>query len=328
MDVRTLIAPVRDSYVRAFERAVLDFKLNRSKHYLLECSLGQIEETEAGMFPLPMRHDLLPLVDGRPDSIAVIREERPTQVPESVVEINGIPITIRQFTWDQFEIRAAGARHSADMSPVLDWFDRWFDRAGRRPEMAGGIRGVIHSLHGPFWTEDGMVIEVDLGTATADALVDLLYAVSHLAPTAIEVITPSPPRPTGEWHIPVPEGWVEADEAPDQPITYTRERSTFRVAVQEDAALDRNVDEAQLADAVRQLAMGCGARKSAYILNGTCPLGLYAAVEWRTLEHGTIRLWMLTNRKDVLTISLIGDDLTERDIRQITDCVMAIVPRL
>jgi hypothetical protein len=157
--------------------------------------------------------------------------------------------------------------------------------------------------------------------------VDLLYAVSHLAPTAIEVITPSQQRQAGEWHIPIPDDWVEADETPDQPITYTKEQSTFRVAIQEDAALNRNVDETQLADAVRQMAMGSGARKSAYVVSGTCPLGLYAAVEWRTHGHGTIRLWMLTNRKDVLTISLIGDDLTERDIRQITDCVMAIAPK-
>jgi hypothetical protein len=328
MDVRTLIAPVRDSYVKAFERAVREFKLNRNRQCLLEYSFGQGEEREEGRFSLPVRHDLLPLVDGWPDSITTIREDKPVQVTASVAEVGNIPVTIRQFAWDHFELRALGVNQTGDLTPVLDWFDRWFDRIGRRPEMAGGIRGVVHSLDGPFWTEHGMTIEVDLGTATSDALLDLLYAVSHLAPTGIEIISPSfQPKKDMAWNITVPDGWEQAEEIPGQPITYTKEQSVFRVEIEEGAALSRNVTEAELTDAIRRMAVRSGARKTAHVISGICPIGLYAVIEWRTLEHGTIRLWMLSNHRDLITASLIGDDLAQRDIRQITDSVMAIAPK-
>ncbi|GEM_PF-5072381 len=329
MDLRALIAPVRDNYVKAFERSVREFKGTRNRPCMLEYSFGQNEEPEEGRFSLPVRHDLLPLVDGRPESITTIREDKPAQVTASVGEVSNIPVTIRQFTWDHFELRASGVNQTGDLTPVLDWFDRWFDRIGRRPEMAGGVRGVVHSLDGPFWTEQGMTIEVDLGTATTDALLDLLYAVSHLAPAAIEIISPSSgTKQVLVWNITVPDGWEQAEEIAGQPITYVKEQSIFRVAIEEGAALNRNVTEVELTDAIRRMAMRSGARKNAHILSGICPLGLYGVVEWRALEHGTIRLWMLSNHRDIVTASLIGDDLTERDIRQITECVMAITPKV
>lgn len=328
MDVRTLIAPVRDSYVKTFERFVREFKLHRNGHFVLEYSLGQAQEPEEGMFSLPVRHDLMPLVDGRPDSITVIREDKPVLVTEATIEISGIPVSVRQFTWDHIEVRAAGVNRLGNMVPLLSWFDRWFDRVGRRPEMAGGVRGVVHSLEGPFWNENGMTIEVDLGTATTDALVDLLNAVSHLRPTGIEIVSPRvKSKKAIGWEIPIPEGWEQAEEASDQPITYTKEESIFRVAIQEGAAMNRNMTETVLNDAIREMAVRSGARKTAHVLSGLCPLGLYSVVEWRTIEHGTIRLWMLTNHRDMITASLIGDDLAQRDIRQITDCVMAIAPK-
>ena len=259
MDVRTLIAPVRDSYVKAFERAVREFKLNRNRHCVVEYDAGASEEAEdggEGSFVLPVRHDLLPLVDGRAQSITVIRESAPVRVTETVVDVGSIPVTFKQFTWDHFELRAFGVKEKGNLAPVLSWFDRWFDRNGRRPEMAGGVRGVVHSLAGPFWNDNGMTIKVDLGTATSDALVDLLYAVSHLAPTAMEVISPvSRPNRIVAWDIVVPEGWEKLDEAPGEPSTYVKEHSTFRVAVQEGAALNRNMNENELAGAIRQLAM-------------------------------------------------------------------------
>ena len=340
MDVRTLIAPVRDSYVKAFERFVREFKLNRSRHCLLEYNLGQPEGQEGqqgqggqegqeeGVLSLPVRHDLMPLVNGRPDSVRVIREDTPALVSEATVEVSGIPVRIRQFTWDHFELRVAGVSRTGNLVPLLNWFDRWFDRVGRRPGMAGGVRGVVHSLTGPIWNGNVMTLEVDMGTAPMDAMVDLLNAVSHLRPKGVEIVSPRslPKKGTG-WDIPVPDGWEEGEEVPEQPVTYTKEQSTFRVAIEEGAALNRNVTEVVLEGAIREMAIRSGARKTAHVLSGLCPLGLYAVVEWRTLEHGTIRLWMLTNHRDVVTVSLIGDDLSQRDIRQITDCIMAIAPK-
>jgi hypothetical protein len=328
MDVRTLILPVRDSYVKAFERSVREYKLNRSRQCAVEYSAGVPDDLREGMFPLPVRHDLLPLADGRPNSITVIREDKPIKITESIIAVASIPVTIRQFTWDHVELHAFGVKRSGDLAPLLDWFDRWFDRHGRRPQMAAGIHGVVHSLFGPFWTENGMTIVLDLGTATADALVDLLYAVSHLAPTAIDIMSPAAaPRKPLAWDITVPDGWERTEQTPDVPITYTRDQSVLRISIEEAAALNRTMTEAVLANDIRQIAARFGARKTAHVNGGMCPLGMYAVIEWRTLEHGTIRLWMLTNQRDIITASLIGDDLTERDVRQITDCVMAIVPK-
>lgn len=328
MDVRTLIAPVRDSYVKAFERYVRDFRFDRNRRCLLEYSFGQPEEQEEGMLSLPERHDLMPLVDGRPESVTVIREDTPALIADVTVEVSGIPVTIHRFTWDHFELRVGGVSRAGNLAPLFNWFDRWFDRVGRLPEMAGGVRGVVHSLKGPLWNGNVMTLEVDLGTATTDALLDLLNAVAHLRPTGIEIVSPkSLPKKGVGWDIPVPSDWEESEVAPDQPMTYTKEQSTFRVAIQEGAAVNRNMTEAMLEDEIREMAVRSGARKTAHVLAGLCPLGLYAVVEWRALEHGTIRLWMMTNHRDIITASLIGDDLSQRDIRQIADCVMAIAPK-
>lgn len=325
MDVRTLVALVRDSYVKAFERAIRDYRTNRSKHYLLEYSLGQPEPQE-GRFSLPVRHDLLPLIDGKPGSIVIFREQKPAMVVETMAEVNSIPVKIRQFTWDQFELRLNGVRPTADLMSILHWYDRWFDRLGRRPEI-GAVRGVIHSMDGPFWDMNGLTIEVDLGTATADALLDLLHAASHLKPSSMEVRTPSQQAGPAGWHVTAPEGWELAEQVPGQPYTYMKDGSLFRIAIEEDGAKGLDVNEAELSDSVRKMAYGGGARKAVHIVTGRCPLGIYAYTEWRHRDHGTIRLWMLTNYKDMVTVSLIGDTLSQRDFRLITDCVRAIVPR-
>jgi len=87
---------------------------------------------------------------------------------------NKMKIEIHRLCWDyvQFEVSPlAGESHFEDLRR---WFLKWFDAEDGRPVQEGGCYGVVHFISDPVTEGSVSRFFVDFGSASSDALADLL----------------------------------------------------------------------------------------------------------------------------------------------------------
>lgn len=85
-------------------------------------------------------------------------------------EIDGLLVQLSPFRWDNAVVEIPGAIWNQDR--VIDWFNHRFGFVGGVPRVTDRDKpgGVIHIC---AWSEPGM-LRIDLGTAPADALAELI----------------------------------------------------------------------------------------------------------------------------------------------------------
>jgi hypothetical protein len=89
-------------------------------------------------------------------------------------------ITIEHLRWDDIEIYYDGA--DIPSSELAGWFQVWFDLNDERRNPEAQLSGVIHSL----FVQPG-VLNIDLGSAPADAFWAILALIEQKGTTAIRV---------------------------------------------------------------------------------------------------------------------------------------------
>jgi hypothetical protein len=115
--------------------------------------------------------------------VVIVREMYPDRIltfEPVAYEVRGVPVLIERLVWDDVEMHHdAGTVASAELD---QWFDYWFDPGDARLDPASDIGGIVHSL----LIRSGEV-NIDLGTAAANALWDALDLIVSAGATNIRI---------------------------------------------------------------------------------------------------------------------------------------------
>ncbi|GGX77958.1 hypothetical protein GJV26_03945 [Massilia dura] len=90
------------------------------------------------------------------------------------VELGGVPVAVSAFSWDWLNLHIAGIPDAEVNTLMRAWFLRWFDADDAYPRNAEGLRGVVHFLGDPARAGDGLRFRIDLGSAPASAVAELI----------------------------------------------------------------------------------------------------------------------------------------------------------
>jgi hypothetical protein len=138
-----------------------------------------------GPLSLPRRDDLEITRDGK----SVLRriESGPAPERESLVArtVGGFEAEIHAFRWDSAELVLRARRVQPDWAPLRRWFLEWFQ--SRYSEVAPDLYGAVHSLDGPEEVPGGYAFILDLGSAPAACITDLIATVEATGAEAMRL---------------------------------------------------------------------------------------------------------------------------------------------
>jgi hypothetical protein len=124
-----------------------------------------------GRIDTPCRCDLVRKAMGGVQSINATECLRLEPV---CVEIDGVPVAIAAFSWDWLNLRVTGMSEADANVLMRNWFMRWFDKDDENPRNAEGLHGVVHFLGDPVQVSGGLRFQIDLGSAPARAVSELI----------------------------------------------------------------------------------------------------------------------------------------------------------
>jgi|SRR5688572_7765723 len=185
MEPAEIFESVRAAYFDAFVKAV-EVQTSGYAEVLIQPCLNddksEVPRTpSANPFHVPMRQDMVPVKDGVPQAVLVVKGPEPEFLPLAWEFDGGFQLALGPFTWDDCRVVVFGLPPDADLSPIVEWFQDGADLLDEEdPDEETGLRLLAHHVHqvdDPHMPEGTTVFELDMGTAPADALsafVDLL----------------------------------------------------------------------------------------------------------------------------------------------------------
>ena len=191
VDLLTAIRSLYVDFYRAAIRQKRSFDLLRFKRPAvavgLQLAIGDGSNPHGSRFNLPLRIDLMMGSAKAPQLLKIENTQRVGFDAISAGFAEGFSVAIEPFSWDSCDVVAQGDLE--DWKPLLDWFERWFDRQDEKPEDADGLAPVIHEMGEPQATTLGTAFTVDFGAAPIDAFVDLMVTLNQKGMTQIRVGT-------------------------------------------------------------------------------------------------------------------------------------------
>jgi len=189
-----LLSAVRSLYVDFYRAAVKDkrsFEILRFKRPAVavgvHVAIGDDSNPQDSRFNLPIRLDMMNGTAKEPKVYKVEHDKRVEFDPIAASFPGGVTVMIEPFSWDACDVAAEGDLD--DWHLVLEWFERWFDRADRLHADADGLALVIHEMSEPEATKLGTAFTVDFGAAPIDAFVDLMLTLDRKGMKNIRVGT-------------------------------------------------------------------------------------------------------------------------------------------
>jgi hypothetical protein len=190
-DVPSAVTPaaildqIRSQYVARLARAVAD-----APESVVEPILRDEDGDTAteGEFGLGMRMDLVVVRDGQPADPITVDSPSVVAFEPFEIAVGDVPVAFEPFAWDAVRVTLEGLAETASLSPVSEWFHRWFDETEEHPrDDRTGLLGVVHFLSDATRDGEQCVLTADLGSAPVDALHDLLDVLANLAPSRVTV---------------------------------------------------------------------------------------------------------------------------------------------
>jgi hypothetical protein len=187
VELEELIARIRDVYVNSFAEAVRQQRQRGGSLLVEACFNDEATSTPtADPFHVPMRQDLVPVKNGNAEAIMVVRGPVPRFEQVALEYTDGFQVGVGPFTWDECRIVAVGIGAAADLTPVIEWFADWADLGGERePDAKTGLTFVAHHVDVSTADEELTAFDVDLGTAPAEALEDLIGTLKEMGATHV-----------------------------------------------------------------------------------------------------------------------------------------------
>lgn len=100
------------------------------------------------------------------------------------IRVGALSVLVEPFLWHVCAIVARPAPGEDTFVALARWFDRWFERP-KEPEER--FRNAVHWMSDPEIREGHLCLQVDLGSASPDALLDLLDTIGSMGATSAAV---------------------------------------------------------------------------------------------------------------------------------------------
>jgi len=161
MNVRDAIKSLRDDYVGQFDAMVAHQRAKRPDVYVER----RMERTDSGLFGKIYVPDVS-FGDPMTDWLDMVPRQRAGALPSFSLNAPNLTVSFEDLWWDDVRLD-----HVGEFTGMLVswWFNRWIPPADPSAPRADGLSGFIHSV-----TVDEKWICIDLGTATVDALFNIL----------------------------------------------------------------------------------------------------------------------------------------------------------
>jgi hypothetical protein len=171
----------RDRYLSFYRRSIEELKTEPS--FGVELLVQPNGRTTPAPFCL-MRIDI---ISGGPATPQIRRIADSVEETSSSVTFqlpSGVQVQQRAFSWEALRLKFSGPRFKIES--LQGWLTRWLDVEEVREPDSSGLSGVVHDL---AWTTDQGTwqLDVDLGSASIEALEDLLSGVATAGVTSIEL---------------------------------------------------------------------------------------------------------------------------------------------
>lgn len=195
MEPADLFDAVRGAYLDAFVKAV-EVQTNGYTEVLIQPCLNNDEsdvprQTSVKPFRVPMRQDMVPVKDGSPQAVMVVRGPEPDFLPLAWEYEGGFQLALGPFTWDDCRVVVFGLPRDADFTPLVRWFEEWADLSDEdEPDEETGLRLLAHHVehvHDAHMPEETTAFELDMGTAPSAALTGFVDLLAHLGAKAVVI---------------------------------------------------------------------------------------------------------------------------------------------
>ena len=182
MNISDLLEAIRAPYVRILAEAV------RRQPAYVEPAYRQANGALAtdGALDLPCRADFIPKEEEQAEP-STVDSTTQLQFDAQTFDIGGTAISLSPFVWDWVSVEVAGLTSESALSVLKDWFLQWFDGDDQNNETEEGLFGVTHFMSEPEVTEEAVRVTVDLGSAPAEAVEDLMFRVSDAGARELRV---------------------------------------------------------------------------------------------------------------------------------------------
>jgi hypothetical protein len=127
-----------------------------------------------GELELPCRADFIDPEANEGGESLMVDSARLASFEPLAVEIGGTKLHVAPFGWDWATLSVLGLDDEDASDLLVKWFWDWFDADDTNEETAEGLYGVVHFLSDPEPVEGGLRVNLDLGSAPAEAMTDLL----------------------------------------------------------------------------------------------------------------------------------------------------------
>jgi len=174
MNVREAIRSVRDDYVEQFDAMVALQRAKRSDVFVDR----RMTRPESSLFGKRYVPDVS-FGDPMTEWLDMVPRDRAGALPGFSLETPSLVVEFEDLWWDDLRLDHDGAFTG---KLVSWWFDRWMPRVDSATPRAEGVSGFIHSV-----TVDETWMNVDLGTATIDALFNLLSIAQNCGAKSVRV---------------------------------------------------------------------------------------------------------------------------------------------
>lgn len=178
MTFSELLEAVRGAYTDTLSRAVQQHVCH-VEPALLTADGALATEGELG---LPCRVDAIVQQDG--SSLTVDAGSR-LQFDPVQLQLGSTAVAMVPFTWDWLPLEVQGLGRDRVAHALQDWFWQWFDAEDQNALAADGLYGVLHFLSELQPASEGWRTAVDLGSAPAETLEDLLWRLSDAGATQV-----------------------------------------------------------------------------------------------------------------------------------------------
>ncbi len=134
--------------------------------------IGDGSNPHGSQFNLPLRIDIVSGPPAKPKLTAVELDEYAGFQTVHLRLPSGRSAKLCHFPWYHCDVIFRGSSES--WSPVLAWFDDWFDIGERNLPDQRGLTGVIHSMSEPKGAGSQQCFTVDFGSAPIEAFEKLI----------------------------------------------------------------------------------------------------------------------------------------------------------
>ncbi len=179
-----LLGAIREHYVAQFAATVKE----SSAHIEPAFRNADGSLSLQGALGLPCRADFIPTLGplaGEPQ--VVDSESRLTFEPIASMYLS-CALDFDPFTWDWVTMSVNGVEIAVVSTVIREWFYRWFDPDDVNEADASGLSGVVHFASDPVSTAGGVEVTLDLGSAPAAALEELLKTMATRGASQVRLV--------------------------------------------------------------------------------------------------------------------------------------------